>query len=418
MPNRFADFLNTHLRGDRATWVVAILLVLTSLVSVYSASATLAWKQGGNSVGILFRHGTFLAAGLGCMWAVHRLRFAWFSRLSQLGIHIALALLLLTVLVGSEINDARRWMDIGGFRFQPSDIAKVALVAFVARMLDRNRLVLHDFNKGVKPIVGYIALTCALILPADFSTAAMLAVICFLMMIIAGVTWKPLAITAGLGAGAGLAVIGLATAMPSLFPRMGTWIARASGFFGGQGGSDSSQIDFAMQAIHQGGLLPHGPGSSMSRNAMPVAYADMIYAFIIEEWGALAGRTSGLVLLYSDPVLARHPRGDPVSPHISAGSCPSGLGLMLTLQALVNMGVAVRLLPMTGQPLPLVSMGGTSIVFTCVALGMILSVSRSLTDPEAAAPLGTFGQETGTRDHFGTLEHVLSPCRKRPRCAS
>ncbi|MDA9864401.1 FtsW/RodA/SpoVE family cell cycle protein [Flavobacteriales bacterium] len=401
MPNRFADFLNDHLRGDRATWVVAILLVLTSLVSVYSASATLAWKQGGNSVGILFRHGTFLAVGLGFMWAVHRLRFAWFSRLSQLGIHIALGLLLLTVLVGSEINDARRWMDIGGFRFQPSDIAKVALVAFVARMLDRNRLVLHDFHKGVKPIVGYIALTCALILPADFSTAAMLALVCFLMMIIAGVTWKPLAITAGLGAGAAMAVIGLATAMPALFPRMGTWIARATGFLGGRGGSDSSQIDFALQAIHQGGLLPHGPGSSMSRNAMPVAYADMIYAFIIEEWGAIIGGF-GLILLYLI-LFSRAIRIGTRCPKHFGGLLSIGLGLMLTLQALVNMGVAVRLLPMTGQPLPLVSMGGTSIIFTCIAIGMILSVSRSLTDPDAAAPV----EPSGSR-HTRPLEPSAS----------
>lgn len=390
MPNRFADFLQAHLSGDRVIWVVAILLVLTSLVSVYSASATLAWKQGGNSIGILFRHGTFLFVGLGFMWAVHRLRFGWFSRLSQLGIHVALALLLLTLLVGSEINDARRWMDIGGFRFQPSDVAKVALVAYVARMLDRNRLVLHDFRKGVQPIVGYIALTCALILPADFSTAAMLAVVCFLMMLIAGVTWKPLAITAGLGVGAGLSVLGLAAVAPGLFPRMGTWMARATGFLGGEGGSDSSQIDFALQAIHQGGLLPHGPGSGVSRNAMPVAYADMIYAFIIEEWGALLGGL-GLVLLYLI-LFSRAIRIGTRCPRQFGGLLSIGLGLMLTMQALVNMGVAVRLLPMTGQPLPLVSMGGTSIVFTCIALGMILSVSRSLTDPDAAASVETPGQ--------------------------
>lgn len=389
MPNRFADFLNTHLRGDRSTWVVAILLVLTSLVSVYSASATLAWKQGGNSVGILFRHGTFLAVGLGVMWTVHRLRFAWFSRLSQLGIHIALVLLLLTLLMGSEINDARRWMDIGGFRFQPSDVAKVALVAFVARMLDKNRLVLHDFNKGVRPIVGYIAATCALILPADFSTAAMLGLVCFLMMIIAGVTWKPLAITTGLGVGAVLAAAGLASIAPELFPRMGTWMARATGFFGGSGGSDSSQIDYALQAIHQGGLLPHGPGSGLSRNAMPVAYADMIYAFIIEEWGALLGGL-GLILLYLI-LFSRAIRIGTRCPRNFGGLLSIGLGLMLSLQALVNMGVAVRLLPMTGQPLPLVSMGGTSIIFTCAAIGMILSVSRSLTDPDAAAPVEPAG---------------------------
>jgi cell division protein FtsW len=380
---------------------VAILLVLTSLVSVYSASATLAWKQGGNSVGILFRHGTFLAVGLGVMWTVHRLRFAWFSRLSQLGIHIALVLLLLTLLMGSEINDARRWMDIGGFRFQPSDVAKVALVAFVARMLDKNRLVLHDFNKGVRPIVGYIAATCALILPADFSTAAMLALVCFLMMIIAGVTWKPLAITTGLGVGAVLAAAGLASIAPELFPRMGTWMARATGFFGGSGGSDSSQIDYALQAIHQGGLLPHGPGSGLSRNAMPVAYADMIYAFIIEEWGALLGGL-GLILLYLI-LFSRAIRIGTRCPRNFGGLLSIGLGLMLSLQALVNMGVAVRLLPMTGQPLPLVSMGGTSIIFTCAAIGMILSVSRSLTDPDAAAPV----EPSGSR-HTRPLEPTPS----------
>jgi len=385
MQNRFTDFLHEHLRGDRATWVVAILLVLTSLVSVYSASATLAWKKDGDSVGILFRHATFLMVGLGAMWAVHRLKFAWFSRLSQLGIHIALVLLFLTLLMGSEINDARRWMDIGGFRFQPSDVAKVALVAFVARMLDRNRLVLHDFNKGVKPIVAYIGLTCALIFPEDFSTAAILGLVCFLMMIIAGVTWKPLLITSGLGAGAGLAALGMAAVVPGLFPRMGTWVARATGFLGGDGGSDSSQIDYALQAIHQGGLLPHGPGSGMSRNAMPVAYADMIYAFIIEEWGAILGGV-GLVLLYLI-LFSRAIRIGTRCPRPFGGMLAIGLGLMLTMQALVNMGVAVRLLPMTGQPLPLVSMGGTSIVFTCIAIGMILAVSRSLTDPEAAAPL-------------------------------
>ena len=389
MPNRFADFLGTHLRGDRATWVVAILLILTSLVSVYSASATLAWKQGGNSIGILFRHATYLAVGFGVMWALHRARFAWFSRLSQLGIHIALALLLLTLLVGSEMNDARRWMDIGGFKFQPSDIAKVALVAYVARMLDRNRLVLHDFNKGVKPIVIYIALTCGLILPADFSTAAMLGLICFLMMIIGGVTFKPLAITAGLGAGAGVLVLALSAVAPGLFPRMGTWVARATGFLGGSGGSDSSQIDYALHAIHQGGLLPNGPGSGVSRNAMPVAYADMIYAFIIEEWGALLGGL-GLVLLYLI-LFSRAIRIGTRCPRHFGGLLSIGLGLMLTLQALVNMGVAVRLLPMTGQPLPLVSMGGTSIVVTCAAIGMILAVSRSLTEPDAAAPIEPSG---------------------------
>ncbi|MEC8758542.1 MAG: FtsW/RodA/SpoVE family cell cycle protein, partial [Bacteroidota bacterium] len=297
MTGRFADFLSEHLRGDRVIWVVVFLLVLTSIVSVYSASATLAWRAGGDSLGVLFKHSAFLGVGMVAMWGVHRMKFAWFSRLSQLGIHISLGLLLMALLVGSEINDARRWVDIAGFRFQPSDIAKVALVAYVARMLDRNRLILHDFRRGVQPILLYIVATCALILPADFSTAALLAAVCFLLMAVAGVSTRNLGITAGLGAGSILAVAGLGAIAPGLFPRFNTWVARATGFFGGEGGSDTTQIDFALQAIHQGGLLPQGPASGVSRNAMPVAYADMIYAFIIEEWGLILGGF-GLVLLY------------------------------------------------------------------------------------------------------------------------
>ena len=295
----------------------------------------------------------------------------------------------MALLVGSEINDARRWVDIAGFRFQPSDIAKVALVAYVARMLDRNRLILHDFRKGVQPILLYIVATCALILPADYSTAALLAAVCFLLMAVAGVSTRNLGITAGLGAGSILAVAGLGAIAPGLFPRFNTWVARATGFFGGEGGSDTTQIDFALQAIHQGGLLPQGPASGVSRNAMPVAYADMIYAFIIEEWGLILGGF-GLVLLYLI-LFSRAIRIGTRCPRPFGSLLAIGLGLMLTFQAMVNMGVAVQLLPMTGQPLPLVSMGGTSIVVTCIALGMILSVSRSLTDPEAAEPIETPG---------------------------
>lgn len=385
MTGGLTDFLSERIQGDRVIWVVVFLLVLTSTVSVYSASATLAWKAGGDSVSVLIRHVALLGIGLGFMWVVHNLPFAWFSRLSQLGIHIAMALLLMALLVGSEVNDAKRWVDIAGVRFQPSDMAKVALVAYVARMLDRNRLFLHDWSKGVQPMVAYIGLTCALILPADFSTAALLAVVCFLLMVIGGVSTRNLLITAGIGVGGVLAVALLGAAAPGLFPRFGTWVARTIGFLGGEGGSDSTQIDFALQAIHEGGLLPHGPGSGVSRNAMPVAYADMIYAFIIEEWGLLVGGV-GLVLLYLI-LFSRTIRIGTRCRRPFGSLLAIGLGLMLILQAMVNMGVAVKLLPMTGQPLPLVSMGGTSILFTCAALGMILAVSRSLDDPDAADPI-------------------------------
>ena len=395
MTGRIADFLSEHLKGDRVIWVVVFLLVLISSVSVYSASATLAWKAGGDSVRILLRHLALLSIGLGTMWMVHRWKFAYFSRLSQLGIHISLVLLLMALLVGSELNDAKRWVDIAGVRFQPSDMAKVALVAFVARMLDRNRLILHDFKNGVRPIVAYIAATCVLILPADFSTAALLGVVCFLLMIIGGVPFRSLAITAGYGVGGILTLVGLGAVAPSIFPRFSTWVARATGFFGGEGGSDSTQIDFALQAIHEGGMFPQGPGSGVSRNAMPVAYADMIYAFIIEEWGMILGGV-GLILLYLI-LFSRAIRIGTKCQRPFGSLLSIGLGLMLTFQAMVNMGVAVKLLPMTGQPLPLVSMGGTSILFTCAALGMILSVSRSLTEPEAASPVESSGHRNAQR---------------------
>ena len=278
------------------------------------------------------------------MWGVHRMKFA-VLRLSQLASHFGSALLL-----------ARSWdrrsatHGAGGHRripFQPSDIAKVALVAYVARTLDRNRLICMTSASPADPL--YIVATCALILPADFSTAALLAAVCFLLMAVAGVSTRNLGITAGLGAGSILAVAGLGAIAPGLFPRFNTWVARATGFFGGEGGSDTTQIDFALQAIHQGGLLPQGPASGVSRNAMPVAYADMIYAFIIEEWGLILGGF-GLVLLY----LILFSRAIRIGTRCPGPSKPARhrAGPHAHLRALVNMGVAVQLLPMTGQPLP------------------------------------------------------------------
>ena len=257
-------------------------------MSVYSASATLAWKQGGNSVGILFRHGTFLAVRVGLHVGRPPASICLVLEVESTG-HSHCLGTVASDRVGRFRNQRRPALDghrrlpvstighresgVGGFcgphaRPQPTGVARLQQRGQAHRRLHRLDLRTHPARR------------------LFYGSHARL--VCFLMMIIAGVTWKPLAITAGLGAGAGLAVIGWLRPCPGCSR---AWALGSPGprVFGGQGGSDSSQIDFALQAIHQGGLLPHGPGSGMSRNAMPVAYADMIYAFIIEEWGAILG---------------------------------------------------------------------------------------------------------------------------------
>ena len=373
---RARSFLGRQFHGDRIVWTVAAFLAVASVVTVYAAISTLAYKHHGNDLKFLIKHVILLGFGFIAMWTVHKADYKWFSRGAQLLLPVVIGLLIFTLLFAGELNSARRWINIPGIglSFQSSDLAKVVLIAWVARMMERNRNKLTSFRLGVAPILGGIFAVCALIMVADFSTAVLLFGVCMLVMFIGGLPWKQVFNIAGVCTvllGLGLAV---ASALPSLLPRLGTWKARLLGFFGGEGGSDSSQIDFAAFAIHRGGLLPNGPGTGISRNFLPHPYSDMIYAFIIEEWGAILGGL-GLLTLYLI-LLFRSVRISAGCDRMFGRLLAIGMGLLITTQALINMGVAVRLLPTTGQPLPLVSMGGTSLLFTCVALGLILSVSR------------------------------------------
>jgi cell division protein FtsW len=286
------------------------------------------------------------------------------------------------LLFGTDINDARRWIKIPfiGLTVQTSDFAKLALVMWVARQLQVRRDRLHDFWQGVAPILAGIGLVCALILPSDFSTAAMLGAICFAMLFVGGLPWLQVARVVGIAASALVMLYGLGKAAPEALPRFGTWASRIesfAGFASGEGGGESSaedyQIELAQIAIHKGGILPSGPASGTSRNFLPHPYSDMIYAFIVEEWGAVGGL--GLVLLYL-ALLFRASQTAVRCDSLFARNLVLGLGLTIAVQALINMGVSVRLFPTTGQPLPLVSYGGTSLLFTCMSIGMMLAVSR------------------------------------------
>jgi len=351
------------------------LLSILSVLAVYSAISTLAYKANGNNMRFLFKHTFLIILGFGVMIGVSRVKFKYFNRLSQIMIWVAGALLLLTFFVGVEINNAVRWIRVPllGLTFQTSDFAKIALIVYVARMLAIKRLVLHNFKDGVVPILIPIAAICALILPSDFSTAAMLGAICFIMLLIGGVPWKHLGKVVLIGlAGLGTIYV-LGTASPESLERFGTWTERINSFID-PNAKGNYQIDFAHVAIYDGGILPSGPGTSDSRNYLPHPYSDMIYAFVIEEYGSIIGGI-GVILLYlillfrSIKIASRCDR--------PFGSLMAlGLSFMLVIQAMINMAVAVKLFPTTGQPLPLVSMGGTSVIFTCLAIGMVLSVSR------------------------------------------
>ena len=405
--------IGAWLEGDNVIWMVTLILSLCSLLAVYSAISSLAYKTDGSSLRFLFKQGTMLTLGWGVMLLVHKVNFRYFSRISQVLIWVAAGLLLLTLLFGADINEAKRWLRIPfiGLTLQTSDFAKVVLVTFVARELNNRRMQLHQFKNGVLPILIPIGLICMLILPADFSTAALLGMVCIGMLFIGGVPFRHMLKIAGLGVAALFMLYGLGKAAPDLLPRFGTWAGRLERFAGVGNASDGDaleyQIELAQVAINRGGILPQGPGTGTSRNFLPHPYSDMIYAFVIEEWGAIMGGL-GLVLLYLI-LLYRTIRTATRCPRHFGGLLAMGLGFLLVLQAMINMAVAVRLFPTTGQPLPLVSYGGTSMVFTCLSIGMILAVSRSVAHPD---------QWENDRDNRGTKKPANRIVRNEANAAS
>ena len=367
------------LRGDRVIWMTALFLGLISLLAVYSSISSLAFKrEGGSTLHFLFKHGLMLATGGVIMYYASTVKYTIYSRLSMLVIPVAAGLLLLTLLLGSNINDASRWITIPIINqsFQTSDLAKVVLIVYLARVLGKHHDQEWTFRDVVLQLMVPVGVICGLILPANFSTAALLFLLCMIIMFIGQVPMKWLLSIVGLAVGAFMLLIMVNEAFDlGVLPRVETWEKRISSF--GEVDSDANyQVEHAKIAIASGGLLPNGPGSGASRNWLPHPYSDMIYAFIIEEYGSILGGL-GLLLLYLILLFRAVRIAGRVEKPFGA-LVAVGLSLMLVLQAMINMAVAVNLVPVTGQPLPLVSMGGTSVWFTCLAIGIVLSVSRSL----------------------------------------
>jgi len=377
--------LISKLKGDKVIWMVSIFLALYSLLAVYSATSALSLRAGG-SLKFLLKHGIMLSAGIAVMYWVHQIKFKYFSKISQILIWVAAGLLLVTLIFGLNINGASRWIKIPiiNQNFQTSDFAKIVLIIYLARVLTVKRTMLHSFKEGVLPALLPALGICLLIFPANFSTAALLFGVCLILMYVGGVQFKHIAAILGAALLGLILLFSLYKIDPDLVPqRASTWMSRIEMFITGDSSSETAtdyQTEEALSAIYRGGMMPSWPGTAHARNSMPHAYSDMIYAFIIEEYGSVIGGL-GILLLYII-FLYRSIRISLKCPRHFGGLMALGLSLLLVFQAFINMAVSVGLIPVTGQPLPLVSMGGTSILFTCFAIGVILSVSRSVYDED------------------------------------
>ncbi|NQT77717.1 MAG: FtsW/RodA/SpoVE family cell cycle protein [Bacteroidetes bacterium] len=373
-----------NIRGDKVIWAVVILLSIFSLLTVYSSTGTLAYKyQSGNTEYYMLKHLIILLFGFLIMYFTHLIKFTYFSRIFQIALYIAVPLLVLTLFVGLDLNEAKRVLPLPfNLTFQTSDLAKLTLIMYLARLLSKKQDSIKDFKSAFLPMMIPVIIICGLILPANFSTAAMLFATSLVIMFIGRVSLKYIFSLIGIGVVSFTLLLLLASAYPDLLPRANTWGARLTAFTDKENiDSDKNyQVEQAKIAIASGGVLGKFPGNSTQRNFLPHPYSDFIFAIFVEEYGLLGG--AFLVLLYLI-LLFRVVRIVTKIPRNFGAFMTMGVGFSLVFQAMINMAVAVNLIPVTGQPLPLVSMGGTSIWFTSIALGIILSVSKEIdTKPE------------------------------------
>lgn len=398
-----------YLLGDRVIWAVVIALSLLSILAVYSSTGTLAYRyQEGNTWYYLVKHAGLMGFGLLLMYLVHLVPFSYFSRAGMLLLIIAIPLLLLTLVLGTNKNDATRWLTIPiiNLSFQTSDLGKLALVTFLARQISRNQEHITDLKKGFIPAVLPVLAVCALIFPANFSTAALIFSGSMILLFIGRAKLSHIFGLIALAAVGGAFVLLLSYVVPveKVLPRMATWKKRVETYVGkaersAQENRDANyQVEQAKIAIANGGLTGVGPGNSTQRNFLPHPYSDFIFAIILEEYGLIGGLMVAFLylILLLRAMLVAH-RTESVFGSMLAFGC----GFFLIYQALINMAVAVNLFPVTGQPLPLVSMGGTSLWFTSIALGMVLSVSRKPKD-EVFEESETMSGETGIGDDSDT----------------
>ncbi|MGJ5642491.1 FtsW/RodA/SpoVE family cell cycle protein [Formosa sp. S-31] len=367
-----------NLKGDRSIWAIAALLAIFSFLPVYSAASNLAYMGGSASTFTFFlKHFMHLVFGFGIMYGVHKIPYRYFRGLSIVMIPVVLALLVITMFQGTTIDgaNASRWIQIPlvNMSFQTSTFAAVVLMVYVAKYMSKMADKKISFQASIFPLWMPVFFVLMLILPANFSTTAIIFLTVLVLVFLGGYPIKYLMLIVGAGV-LGLALFVLtAKAFPDLMPnRVDTWISRIENFSNGEDTEEDYQIEKAKIAIASGGIQGMGPGKSIQKNFLPQSSSDFIYAIIIEEYGLIGGVILMVIymwLLFRIIIVAQKAQT------VFGMLVVLGVGLPIVVQALINMAVAVELFPVTGQTLPLISSGGTSIWMTCFAIGIILSVS-------------------------------------------
>jgi cell division protein FtsW len=392
-----SDILS-RIKGDKVIWAVVFLLSIFSLLAVYSSTGTLAYRyKSGNTEYYLIKHLGILLFGFVLMYLTHQVKYTYYARISQVALYLSLPLLAYTLIFGTSLNEASRWytLPLINISFQPSDLAKLALIMYVARLLAKKQNEIDDFKKGFVSILMPVLIITLLILPANFSTAALIFATALVLMFVGRVKIKYLLILSGTGLAALALSIVIMISVPDLGGRIGTWQTRIESFSSGDS-EDNYQVEQAKIAIATGGITGKMPGNSIQKNFLPHPYSDFIFAIIIEEYGLIGGTI--VVFLYLI-LMFRAVRIVTRSQRNFASFLTFGIAFSLVFQAMANMMVAVNLLPVTGQTLPLISMGGSSIWFTSVAIGIILSVSRQIEEEKEAETNEKSNQEIKQSDH-------------------
>ncbi|MDR0371117.1 MAG: FtsW/RodA/SpoVE family cell cycle protein [Prevotellaceae bacterium] len=394
--------LKKYLKGDPILWFVFIALCVVSAVEMYSATSTLAYKAANHTAPML-HHVGFLALGALMAFLIHFIPYKYIRILAYLGLIISVVLLILVLFMGESENDATRWLQIFGIRFQPSEIAKISVVIVTADMISRIRKEADNEKTYFRNIILIVGIICLPIFPENFSTVCLILAVVLCMMYIGQVSWKRLLTL--VGSLAVVAVMGYFIVkntprenMPEVFDRSYTWIERIDRFLYEEEdpatkyviNDKNRQVQHGRIAIARGGIFGVFPGNSIQRDYLPQAYADFIFAIIVEEMGLVGGIF--VILLYL-VLLFRVGRIATKSKTPFTALLVIGLALTIVLQALMSTSVAASLAPVTGQPLPLISRGGTSILVTCIYFGIILGVTRQMRDEEEAEKIGEMAVE-------------------------
>ncbi|MFM2374984.1 MAG: hypothetical protein RLZZ165_80 [Bacteroidota bacterium] len=372
------DYILHRLKGDKVIWLVVFLICMVSLLAVYTGAGSPVLAQRSSTSLILLKHFMLLSAGFVIMFFVSKFDYRNFARISDYLLYLSTPVLLYVLIWGRDINGAARWISLPlGFSFQPSDLGKVALLIHLAKMLTQKQEVIKDFKEAFLPTITWVVVICGLIAPANLSTAMLLFATSIILLFIGGVHLKYIGSLFAIGIVAGFILFQTAK-------RAETWENRISAYT--RSWTDPRydpgyQVTQSYGAIASGGIFGKGPGKSTQRNYVPNSTSDMIYAIILEEFGLIGGLfVMGLYL-----VLLFRTVGIVTMSKTFGALLAAGLSFLLVIQAMANMAVAVGVMPVTGQPLPMLSMGGTSILFTSFSLGVILSVSATALEDKKQA---------------------------------